>query len=89
MIVELLGFVIHFQTRTKVKSQFCKQRCIDAFGTAGNGGDVMVAQCEHYTYDAHVIEFMVLLSYQLSIIWVMGCKTRVTELEGDTLMVIV
>ena len=63
MIVELLGFVIHFQTRTKVKSQFCKQRCIDAFGTAGNGGDVMVAQCEHYTYDAHVIEFMVLLSY--------------------------
>ena len=34
-------------------------RCIDAFGTSGNGGDVMVAQCEHYTYDAHVIEFMV------------------------------
>merc|ERR1712203_893995 len=32
--------------------------CIDAFGTSGNGGDVMVAQCEHYTYDAHVIEFM-------------------------------
>merc|ERR1712012_1397992 len=32
--------------------------CFDAFGTSGNGGDVMVAQCEHYTYDAHVIEFM-------------------------------
>ena len=29
----------------------------------------MVAQCEHYTYDAHVIEFMVLLHYQLNIAW--------------------